>query len=59
LDDVKAELNAGMTPLHYAAMFKGAEVVQFMLDADAGADVNAVNNGNWTPLHYNLISAYH
>lgn len=65
-DDVKAELNAGAdimardegtTPLHYAAMFKGAEVVQLMVDA--GADVNAVGNSNLTPLHYNLFGAYY
>ena len=64
VDDVKAELNAGAdimakdedkTPLHYAAMFKGAEVVQLMVDA--GADVNAVSNANLTPLHYNLFGA--
>ncbi|ORY38442.1 ankyrin, partial [Rhizoclosmatium globosum] len=40
----------GRTPLHLAALKGSIEAVKILLKY--GADVNARNNSNWTPLHW-------
>ena len=42
--------DSGRTPLHYAAWYGSAEMVQVLLTA--GPDVRAKANNGWAPLHY-------
>jgi len=47
----------GETLLHYAAMGKHGDVVEFLLSR--GLDVNAVSNNGWTPLVCALMPSFH
>lgn len=47
--DIDARDMVGQTPLHLAAMFGTAEIVQAM--ADAGSNINAKDEKGLTPLH--------
>jgi len=48
--DVGARDRFGRTPLHQAARYGGADVVDALVTA--GADVDAEDDGGWTPLHW-------
>jgi ankyrin repeat protein len=48
--DVNAKSDRGLTLLHDASLFDNYELAKFLIGY--GADVNAKNNFNGTPLHY-------
>ena len=47
---------SGSTPLHYAAQYSTAEVVELLLSAGASADVNLETNEGFRPLHFAALS---
>ncbi|KAH7247769.1 hypothetical protein MRS44_010760 [Fusarium solani] len=54
--DCNARANGGRTPLHLAARFGSAAMVEFLVD-DGRADPNARTNDGRTPLHYAASAA--
>ena len=50
IDSVQARGSFGDMPLHVAAIWGDAELVTVFLDA--GADINAQGEDDYTPLHY-------
>ncbi|KAM5357758.1 hypothetical protein ACJZ2D_015946 [Fusarium nematophilum] len=54
--DSNARANGGRTPIHLAARFASAAMVEFLVD-DGRADVNARTTDGRTPLHYAASAA--
>lgn len=54
--DCNARANGGRTPLHFAARFGSAAMVEFLVD-DGRADPNARTTDGRTPLHYAASAA--
>ena len=54
-DDMR-EMVSGSTPLHWMIMWgAGVEIIQHLLES--GAQVNAVNDAGWTPLHWAAMTS--
>ena len=49
--DTKIQNTDGNTPLHYASMYAGAEVIKNIVASDKSS-VNMANNENMYPIHY-------
>ncbi len=54
--DVNASSKIGNTPLHWAAKYGHAAIVEYLVSH--GADVNASNRFGYTPLHWAARSGH-
>ncbi|CAM9698794.1 unnamed protein product [Scytosiphon promiscuus] len=50
--DTEARTAYKMTPLHIAAFYGSAKVLRFLLEEVEDIDINALDFGSWTSLHY-------
>ncbi|CBJ48982.1 ankyrin repeat domain protein [Ectocarpus siliculosus] len=50
--DTEARTAYKMTPLHVAAFYGSAAVIRYLLDEVKDLDINALDFGSWTSLHY-------